>query len=165
MCIRCDGYSEEQAHRSTELSILTHGWALLGVVPNEDSESIATWTYTIGIKENFGLPELVVADHPYELAGHRLNTIASLLTTGTTRFELATEFGVRSQRVHPDHIGGEVFFGWFDYYAAMGVSMDEPRFLQILAPHPDFCSGHQPAVADLSDPHESFPANRPLLDT
>ena len=55
MCLRCDGYSEEQIRRRRDLTIRVHGW-LMAVVEDDDGPG---WTYTVGLTESFGHPELL----------------------------------------------------------------------------------------------------------
>lgn len=36
MCMKCDGYSDDQIARNLELMILTDGWAVRGVEPSDE---------------------------------------------------------------------------------------------------------------------------------
>jgi len=84
MCLRCDGYSDEQIARNLELTILTHGWAIRGVSPPEPDDPALGWAYTVGTTENFGLPELIITDTDFNEAGHVLNWAVEFLRDGGT---------------------------------------------------------------------------------
>ena len=53
MCLQCDGYSFEQSMLSLDLTIRTYGWQLNQVTDANP------WSYTIGLTESYGHPELM----------------------------------------------------------------------------------------------------------
>lgn len=54
MCLQCDGYSYEQAMLHLDLTIRVHGWSLV------DATESLPWSYTIGLTESYGHPELMM---------------------------------------------------------------------------------------------------------
>ena len=51
MCLQCDGYSHEQSMLELDLLIQVHGWALVQV-----EGDVTSWSYTVGLTENYGIP-------------------------------------------------------------------------------------------------------------
>jgi len=159
MCLICDGYSYEEVHRGIELTILTNGWAVQGVAPGPGEDpGGASWAYTIGLTENFGVPELVVTDVEYEAAGALLNWACRRLADGDSPDDLADDH-VGWATVAQKHLEGELFDGWASYYDR---SPGDAEFLQLIPPPEFYCEYCQSkGRADLSDPFEQFPLNRP----
>lgn len=158
MCLLCDGYSEEQVKRATELRILTNGWSVEGVGPGPDDDpGEATWAYTVGLTETHGAPELVVTQMKYDAAGNLLNWAGERLSNGDSVDDLA-DAGVRCAPVHQTHLEGELFSYWGEYYER---SPGGAEFVQLIGPSDLYCSDCQTKhVADLSDPFEEFPYYR-----
>jgi len=46
MCLKCDGYTDEQIDQALELHILIHGWAVQGVEPATPDGPAGGWAYT-----------------------------------------------------------------------------------------------------------------------
>ena len=59
MCLRCDGYSDEELDRQQDLAIRVNGYQYLHVYQPGSSTGDGTWTYTVGLSENFGQPEFI----------------------------------------------------------------------------------------------------------
>ena len=65
MCMKCDGLSDEQIARHTELTIATYGWMVQGVEAEDPNDGFA---YTVGATQSFGIPELVIMDMDFDTA-------------------------------------------------------------------------------------------------
>jgi len=121
MCMKCDGFSDEQIAQWLELTILTHGWALQGVMPSEPDDPLDVdtpaggWTYTVGATENFGLPELIITNLAYDLAGPILNWAVEFLRDGGTLDGLVDD-QVLWTPVHDDHLAGGLFISYIEHY-------------------------------------------------
>lgn len=59
MCLQCDGYSYEEVMQALDLQIRVQGWVLQHV---HDDHTGASWSYTIGLVEQYGHPELTMLD-------------------------------------------------------------------------------------------------------
>lgn len=115
MCLRCDGYSDEQIARDLELTILMHGWAVRGVAPREHNDRAGGWAYTIGATENFGLPELIITDTDFNEAGNVLNWAVDFLREGGTLNDLVDD-QVLWVPVHDAHLNSPLFTEYQSHY-------------------------------------------------
>lgn len=161
MCLKCDGYSDDDVARFIELSILTHGWFVQGIVPGgEDPPESPTWAYTIGLTEGFDLPELIVVDTEFAEASSFLNLCGELLTSGVP-FDELIDLGMLVRPVAETHLNGELFYQWANYYGQSGAAA---RFVQLVQPPESFCRRCYPSIPDLSDPDECYPRPLPWAD-
>lgn len=147
MCMFCDGYAEADWRRHVELSIAVYGWAIGGVepgpqvppeewgVPELGPDSPIRWAFTIGMTEEFGLPELVMTDTESTSAMRMLNRIGNRLISGESLPRVARDLGVRTGQVRERYLGTELFAQWYEYY---GRSPSATTFIQVH--HPDACA-------------------------
>lgn len=147
MCLRCDGYSEQDVLRNIELTIATYGWYVQGVVNGPDERG-PEWCYSIGLAENYGLPELAVIGPEYSVGVHLVNAAAECLLDGYTLDDMAAELGGRHGVVHQSHIDSGDWFGtWSTYHG----HLPEPGlFVQVFAPSGMFCACHRHLIPDLT---------------
>jgi len=115
MCCMCDGMSWEEAQADLDARMERFRWVLQAV------EAARPWVYTIGLTEQIGHPELVMAGVPLDVAGRMLNEVAEhlchsdeLLWPGGSlqMAEIELEVG----EVHPVHIAGGLVGQWQAYY-------------------------------------------------
>lgn len=156
MCLQCDGYSHEEAMQALDLQIKIYGWAVIQV----DDDGVV-FSYTVGLVENFGHPELIVLDVETGLQHGLLNEIANgIAAHGRPALDGPSTRGVRLVEVHKNHLHGDYFGRWAARYGGL------PRpgqALQVLLPDSAFCEGHVHAVRRLDRP-EATPPVQPLLN-
>src|SRR3546814_18045840 len=76
MCAICDGATYDEMLAGLHGVVQRFGWAVQGV------EASTPWTYTIGLTERFGHPELVLAGIDISLAMNILNALADRVAGG-----------------------------------------------------------------------------------
>lgn len=157
MCMTCDGYTEEEQHRWRELTILTNGWAVLGVEPTDPHDPFGGWAFTIGATESFGLQEFIITDRPWAEAGHVLNWVIEKLRDGGTMADLEAD-QILWQPVHDDHLRTDLFnqFHWhYDEWPRPG------QVIQLFPSSHDACATCvKDASVDLSDSTSRVDQNR-----
>lgn len=136
MCLRCDGYSEEQISGMTEMHIRVYGWSVVAV------EEARPWSYSIGLLENFAHPELVVTDMEIRSAKALINAVADVVRRGNgqpAHCELQDR-GVEMVVVGERHMRSRLFNSWTRYYGEPPHAGD---FVQILPPPEMYCACHR----------------------
>jgi Domain of unknown function (DUF4262) len=136
MCLECDGYSFEQVMQVIDLDIRTYGWHHVLV------EDAKPWSYTVGLRESFGHPELAVVD--LELSAQVALVrwaCESIEDSGSIDEFERSALGVEIVTVHDAHLrSGEWFGTWHAFYD------EEPppgSFLQVLPPPGWECEHHR----------------------
>lgn len=173
MCVLCDGGTVEEWLDGTRERIEEHGFTMVSV----DAKS--PWTYTIGLLESFGHPELVITGVDPSAAQDLLRAFVAHIRSGDgfERGDVSLH-GVpfRIGDVHPTQWVHGRFAMWVNYYGERGARSGElpptPVAVQILWPNEDdvfppdrdFCDVHrncQPLLSVLvaHDVHE--PVGRP----
>lgn len=149
MCIKCDGYSDEEIMRGIDLTIQVYGFYIQGVV--QDPDGPGNWSYTIGLTD-FGLPELVLADVPFDDAMQRLNEIGPRVIAGEPLASVLTDLDYTLGPVHYDHLNGDLIVVWVDYYLEMRVGNmpTSAEFLQLIPGPSHGRSGAGSLITDLS---------------
>ena len=144
--MKCDGLSDEQIARHTELTIATYGWMVQGVTAEDPNGGFA---YTVGATQSFGIPELVIMDMDFDTAHPILNWTVELLRDGGSLDELEyDQIGWRA--VHDDHLDSGIFGSYTRYY---GHPPQPGWVVQIIPSHRYCCYRHaNDATTDLSDP-------------
>jgi hypothetical protein len=138
MCLQCDGYSFEDVMRATDLDIRTHGWHHVLV---EDDKP---WSYTIGLRESYHHPELVVVDldrpSQIELVQWACRSIEEC---GSIDDIEARFLGIEIATVHDVHLASNEWFGsWHSFY---GEQPPSGSFLQLFPPPSWECACHRGA--------------------
>ena len=142
MCLRCDGYTENDVHNTTEMQILVHGWSVAAV------EEKRPWAYSIGVLETYAHPELVVMGVEIKIAHDLINYIGGCVRDGGGVLDhkgLRAE-GIRLVDVHERHLRSNLFGSWIRYYGELPRAGD---FMQILPPPEFFCACHRQAYRRL----------------
>lgn len=148
MCLQCDGCSHEEAMRALDLQVKVHGWSVVQV-----GDEHAAFSYTVGLVENFGHPDLIVldVDRAYQYA--LINEIAKgIATTGRPALDRPLTEGVRCREVHTNHLTSEYFAMWATRYGGL------PRpgqMMQVVLPDRAFCACHKHAVRRLDRPYST----------
>lgn len=153
MCLQCDGYSYEQAMLELDLLIRVHGWALVQV-----EGDVTSWSYTIGLTENYGHPELTMAAVRLELQSaviHRL--VDDIVETGQLDLDLVAERELEIVEVHPLRFVQDWFGTWSNHYERPPTP---GGFLQIVPPASWFCEDHASATPRLDRPGADPDGNR-----
>ncbi len=147
--MRCDGFSEEEIERHDDLCIQVHGFLMQQVYEQPRDER--SWTYTIGLIENFGHPELlcvqISANTQAELV-HALGT--AVVENGELPAEALQDLDVELRPVHEDHLDGDLVASWRNRYAGRPPARGE--FLQVVPGPSWFCRCHEGSVQHLDDP-------------
>ena len=137
--------------QSLDLQIRTYGWAVVQVGDDE-----RTFSYTIGLVENFDHPELIVVDVEPSWQHGLINELAEgIATTGRPALDRPSTRGVRCVEVHANHLHGDYFGMWASRYGAL----PQPgQVLQVRLPDSAYCECHAPAVRRLDRPNSTPPA-------
>jgi hypothetical protein len=158
MCILCDGGSAQELLNGFRSRIGEFGFTMVAV-----GEGSSSWTYTIGLLENFGHPEFVVT-------GLRPNAAITVMTALVERVRAGERFTsesadtayegipLRLGHVHRSQWTHSRFAMWEAYYEWLGGAPLSPSATQILWPNDygvfppgrDFCDQHrncQPLLA------------------
>ena len=158
MCMICEGRTHKEAARWLELTILTHGWAVLGVEPDDPADPTGSWLYTVGATESFGIPELIITDLPTAEAHHVLNWSIETLRDGGTLEDLVAD-NIDWAPVHDRHLSTDLFNQYFNHYEQWPAP---GRVLQLFPSTLEQCAGCVRASStDLSDPSSRADQNPP----
>ena len=144
MCLRCDGYSEDDVLRAIDLNVRVHGFHICAV------EDARPWTYTIGVLQTTGHPDLVVTDIESRQAGRLLWWIYERIDeSGRLDAAELTENGIRIVPVHRAQPHDELFGTWIQHY---GRDPQIGEILQVLPPPEWTCPTHRHAMTRLDRP-------------
>jgi hypothetical protein len=145
MCLECDGYSHEEAMQALDLQIRVHGWALVQV-----QDDTTSWSYTVGLVEHYGHPELSLIDVDYEYAARLMHELVAGITTrgAMSPWPIRRE-GLQCIEVHPDHLRGDLFGTWSNRY---GRLMKPGEMIQVLLPAGAYCEFHATVARRLDVP-------------
>ena len=129
---------------SLDLTIRTYGWQLQLVTDTNP------WSYTIGLLESYGHPELMVAGLKVDTQNMMLRKIVSAIEqTGSVDDEFLESEGVTLVEVHPNHLASDWFGTWSNFYERIPAP---GSFLQIVPPPDWFCDCHRRSM-----PHFELP--------
>ena len=155
MCIECDGYSHEDAIHALDLQIRIYGWSVVQVGSDENA-----FSYTIGLVENFGHPELIVADADRRYQHELLNELANgVVANGRPALDRPSTRGVSCVGVHPNHLHGHYFGMWASRY---GELPKPGQVLQVLLSDGSYCECHATSLRRLDRAESTPPAHPPL---
>ena len=140
MCLRCQGFTEEEVDEIYDLTIRVHGYLLLTV---QDPGQQA-WTYTVGLSESFGHPDLLCIDIKADGQRQLVSSIGELLAEqGPVGSDELEALDVELVPVHPTHLTGDLVGIWGNRY---GRLPDQGEFLQVVPGPSWFCSCHAERV-------------------
>ena len=135
MCDICNGISIEEQFEKIEDDIDEHGFSLMAVEAGPDHPP---WTYTIGLVERFGHPELSLLGVPLAVAYLATSRLAERVVAGK-RIEPGVDVFVDGVRVHVGRVGeglweGDMFAMWHRYYDvwADDVAPPSPSALELV---------------------------------
>ena len=144
MCLQCDGYSYEQTMLALDLTIRTYGWQLQQVTDTNP------WSYTIGLAESYGHPELMITGLELDMQNSVIRKIVDpIASTGSVDHSFLGREGVTLVEVHPNHLAGEWYGTWSNFY---GHLPPPGSFLQIVPPNKWFCDCHQHSMPRFDRP-------------
>ncbi len=149
MCIKCDGYSDEEIMRGIDLAVRVDGFFVQGVA--EDPDTPGGWSYTIGLTD-FDLPELVVTDLPLSISLGLVRSVASRAITGEPLAEVVADLDCTLGPIHLDHLDRDLIVVWLEYYAEMRADRlpASAQFLQLVPGPTHRCSCRNLPLTDLS---------------
>ena len=156
MCMMCDGFSAEDVVALEGARIAEYGFTMVGVTAREPGDVGYEWTYTLGLLDAVGHPELVLAGPETESAARLLGAIARDVLAGE-RFAPGDQLGVpphavRFGAVDPIQYALGTFASWYQNREAGHLSAPQLEAVQVFAPDDWFCACHQGRQPDLSDP-------------
>ena len=129
---------------SLDLTIRTYGWQLTQVTDTNP------WSYTIGLTESYGHPELMIIGLELDLQNTVIRKIVDpIVETGSVDRRFLEREGVTLVEVHPNHLAGDWFGTWSNFYER---TPPPGSFLQIMPPGDWFCECHQHSM-----PHFELP--------
>ena len=145
MCRRCEGYSWEQIEREEDLIIRTHGW-MLSSVHNEDGTA---WSYTVGLIESWGHPELIAIDFPFERQQALIHYLSAQVEK-TSSIDLLDVISHDHQlvSVHRDNLATELIATWLNRYDRVP---EHGEFLQIVPGASWYRHGHENRIRLLDE--------------
>jgi Domain of unknown function (DUF4262) len=146
--------------QALDLRIRVHGWALVQVRDDDDGTA---WSYTVGLVENFGRPELTMIDVDLEHQARVLTSLADgIAATGKVPATVMRGERLQLTEVHPDHVASNLFNTWANLY---GTHPEPGMVLQVLLPDDAFCDCHTGVGRRLDEPGplppNPFPQRRP----
>ena len=155
MCEMCDGKSLDEVLLEMHLRIAEQGWDLVCV--EDGGPNSWPWAYTVGLRDGFEHPELLVAGIDLEHAALLLGYLADTVDDETAWYRAGdvltlADRTVRFRSVHPGHHRTSLLNGWDRYYRALGPPMPALRVLQVVLDDDWFCSCHGGRQPDLSRP-------------
>jgi hypothetical protein len=87
------------------------GWQLNQVT------DVDPWSYTIGLLESYDHPEVMVAGLRLEQQNTVIRTVVEpIVQTGRVDHAFLDREGVTLVEVHPDHLAGDWFGTWSNFY-------------------------------------------------
>ena len=146
MCIRCEGYNEEQVGRMHDLMIDVHGFMMTQVRGHGQD----AWTYTMGLREGLNHPDLLVVhlqpDVQAELAS-KLGTM--VVDDGRIDPEVLAVSDIELVPVDPRHFRDGLVAEWVNRYRRFP---EEGDFLQVVLGPSMLCECCQHRMPRLDEP-------------
>ncbi|MEM7141937.1 MAG: DUF4262 domain-containing protein [Actinomycetota bacterium] len=119
MCLRCDGFEWDEIDRRTDLLIRVHGYMLVHV------EAAAPWTYTVGARESWDRPELVMVDMAAEMQKTLVGAVADdYVMFGEIRDDTLDLLDVELAVVDASHLSAGLVATWEQHYAMSASTGD-----------------------------------------
>ncbi len=132
-----------------DLAIRVYGWTMNHVSDDGtgggDGEQ---WTYTIGLDECYGHPELVMLDVELRTRAATVSLLSETIAGGETLDAVLARYRLELAPVHPSH-ADDLFGLWEGRY---DVPIPEGRILQIIPPPDWFCTCHAARIRRLDRP-------------
>lgn len=136
MCLRCDGYSEEEVERCLDLAIRVNGWTATQI--SDDGQQ--GWTYTLGMNEELDHPDLIIVDAPLDAQRRIIGWLADMVSDdGGPDSGVLERNGIELLPVHPNQLTGGLIAQWSHRYQRFP---EAGEFLQVVPPKHLFCACH-----------------------
>ncbi len=115
MCIICDGMSWEEVEQREEMIFAVYGWMLSSVEPGPHGFG---WHYTVGLHENFGVPDLLVtSEADFERGGLAVRDAARLVVEDGLDLETAVlRQGFDLASVEMSDLREDTLVSWVERY-------------------------------------------------
>jgi hypothetical protein len=142
----CEGSSQEEVLAEDAAIIAEHGHLVTGVGDGDPPH----WTYTVGLLDRFGHPELIVAGPHFRIAASIINHVGRQIRDGA-RFGAGDtirvaegeifecEATLRVGALDPIQYRLDTFNMWFALAAHGVVRVEELRAVQLVAPSDVLC--------------------------
>lgn len=125
MCLRCEGYSWEEIDRHHDLAIRVHGYLIRQVV-----DGASPWSYTVGLDESWGHPDLVCVDIAPDVQVALIGAlVAEIAESGEIGARVLDDLDLELLVVDEEHFSDGMVAGWEGRHARRAVAGD---FLQIV---------------------------------
>lgn len=112
MCVRCEGFSDDEIERREDLLIRVHGYVVVQVT------AARPWSYTMGVTESWGHPELVMVDiDPVVQAQLLTSLVEDLPVMGRLSPESLRGLDVDLVAVHEAHLDRGLLSAWEHRYS------------------------------------------------
>ncbi|GAB2568054.1 DUF4262 domain-containing protein [Microlunatus antarcticus] len=132
MCAICKGWTHEEVAADQRHHIATIGWSVQMVEPRPGRVG---WSYTIGLSESYGHPELLLVGRDVRADHEVLNRLGAAVRDGTTvraGSSVVADLPLEAWEVHPVHLFGELVTSWRTVYEDRSPDeRPELRFLQV----------------------------------
>ncbi len=146
MCIRCEGYGEEQVERMYDLMIDVHGFAMTQVREHGQNG----WTYTMGLRDRFGHPDLLIVHLVPSVQAELASKLGQMVVSdGTLDHEVLVASDIELVPVLPDHFRDGLVAEWVNRYRRFP---EEGDFLQVMMGPSQLCECCQHRMQRLDDP-------------
>ncbi len=151
MCMRCDGCSDEEIERATDLTIITNGYLLLRV-----TDEYNPWSYTVGLRESYGHPEFVCVDTSTARQQQLIRLLADeVADQGRIDDDVLRGADIELLVVDEVHLRDDLVVVWEERYDRSAQTGD---FLQIRLGASWYCEHHADGARRLDDPGAGPPA-------
>lgn len=146
MCIRCEGYDEEQVGRMHDLMIDVHGFAITQVREHGQNG----WTYTMGLRERLDHPDLLVVHLLPDVQAELASKLGQMVVDARRLDpEALAESDIELVPVDPRHFRDGLVAEWVNRYHKFP---DEGDFLQVMMGPDRLCECCQHRMQRLDDP-------------
>ena len=146
MCEICDGMTEQEFDAVTQAKINEYGYVIQMVRGPDHPE----WSYTIGLNESIGHPDLICLDVETSIQEALLADVGERIMDGFLPSKAELRAGdIELLAVHPTHLAGDLVAQWCKRYRRLPAEGD---FVQIVPGRSFFCSCHVGRVRRLDGP-------------
>lgn len=145
--MRCNGATREQIDRQQDVAIRVHGFNRVQVGANPGAPpDRATWTYTIGLLENFDHPDLLATQFAPDRQAILTQAVGqTVVDEGQLDPSVLTDLDIELVPVHERHVSGNLVATWVNRYGRKPL---QGEFLQIV-PGPSWYCGEHSGHAEL----------------
>ena len=146
MCMRCEGFSEEQVGRVHDLAIDVHGFVITQVREHGQNG----WTYTMGLREGLDHPDLLVVHMLPDVQAELVSKLGNMVVDdGQIDPEVLAVSDIELVPVDPRHLRDGLVAEWVNRY---GRFPEEGDFLQVMAGSSMLCECCQHRMQRLDEP-------------